>query len=104
MFAIIKTGGKQYRVVPDAVLEIEKLEGAPGTRITFPDVLMVGGDGETRIGAPRVEGARVEAEILTQGRGDKVTIIKKKRRKGYHRKKGHRQHLTSIKITEIRAA
>ncbi|NWH08457.1 MAG: 50S ribosomal protein L21 [Alphaproteobacteria bacterium] len=104
MYAVIRTGGKQYRVAKDDVVEVEKLDGDAGATVAFNDVLLVAGTGETRIGAPYLAGASVTGEIVEQGRGDKVVIIKKRRRKGYHRKKGHRQHFTAVRITGINAA
>ncbi len=103
MYAIIKTGGKQYRVSPGQTLRVEKLEGAVGDNVELSDVLLVGGEGETRIGQPLVDGVKVNAEIVEQGRAKKIIVFKKKRRKGYHKKQGHRQLFTSLKITEISA-
>jgi large subunit ribosomal protein L21 len=97
MHAVIKTGGKQYRVAANDVIEIEKLSGKVGDWVQFADVLMVDG----QIGKPTVKGASVAAEIENQGRGDKVVIFKKRRRHNYRRKKGHRQDLTTVRITEI---
>jgi large subunit ribosomal protein L21 len=104
MFAVIRTGGKQYRVAKDQVIEVEKLAGDPGASVTLGDVLMVGGDGaEARAGTPMIAGASVTAEVVEQTRGDKVIIFKKKRRHNYRRKNGHRQHLTVLRITGISA-
>ncbi len=103
MYAIIKTGGKQYRVSPGQTLRVEKLDGSIGDSIELNDVLLVGGEGETRIGQPLVDGAKVNAEIVEQGRAKKIIVFKKKRRKGYHKKQGHRQYFTSLKITGISA-
>ncbi len=100
MFAVIRTGGKQYKVAKDDVLSVEKLEGEAGAAVTFADVLMVGGE-TVRAGAPLVGGASVMAEIVEQGRGEKVVAFKKRRRKDSRRKRGHRQHFTKVKITEI---
>jgi large subunit ribosomal protein L21 len=102
MFAVIRTGGKQYKVAKDDVISVEKLIGDAGGTITFGEVLMLGGD-SPKSGAPLVEGASVVAEIVAQERGDKVIAFKKKRRKNTHRKRGHRQHFTKVKITEIHA-
>jgi large subunit ribosomal protein L21 len=99
MFAVIRTGGKQYNVATGDVLEIERLPGEAGAAITFSEVLMAGG----KIGAPLLAGASVAAEILAQDRAPKVVAFKKKRRKNTHRKRGHRQLLTRVKITEITA-
>jgi large subunit ribosomal protein L21 len=101
MFAIIRTGGKQYRVAPGDRLEVEKVAGEAGDIIEFGEVLMVGGNGSPSIGVPLVAGATVAAEVLAQARGDKIIVFKKKRRKNYRRKRGHRQMLTAVRITEI---
>ena len=101
MYAVIRTGGKQYKVAPEDVLQIEKIEGAAGDKVTFSDVLMVAGEGSPRVGSPLVAGASVSAEVVEQGRGPKIIIFKKKRRQNYRRKKGHRQDLTTVKIVEI---
>ena len=101
MFAVIKTGGKQYKVAAGDVIKVEKLVGDAGDTVTLGDVLMVG-DGKTNtVGSPLVEGAAVTAELLEQTRGDKVVIFKKKRRHNYRRKKGHRQDLTVLRITDV---
>ena len=101
MYAVIKTGGKQYRVAADDKLQIEKLPGEAGDIVEFTDVLMVASDGSVEVGAPFVAGATVAAEIIGQVRGPKIIIFKKHRRKHFRRKNGHRQDLTSVKITEI---
>ncbi|MCA9525276.1 MAG: 50S ribosomal protein L21 [Myxococcales bacterium] len=103
MYAIIRTGGKQYRVAEGQTLRVEKLPGAAGDTLTLDDVLLLGGDGETRIGTPTIEGARVEARILLQDRARKILVFKKRRRKGYTRKQGHRQSFTELKVTGIKA-
>jgi large subunit ribosomal protein L21 len=100
MFAVIKTGGKQYRVAEDQVLRIEKIKGEPGEIVTLPDVLMLGGDQAT-LGTPTVSGASVAVEVLEQARGPKVIAFKKRRRKNSRRKRGHRQEFTLIRISEI---
>ena len=100
MFAVIKTGGKQYRVAEDQVIQIEKIVGEPGTIVQLRDVLMVGGENPT-FGAPMVAGASVAAEVIEQGRGAKVIAFKKRRRKNSRRKRGHRQEFTMLRITEI---
>ncbi len=100
MFAVIKTGGKQYRVAADDVLKIEKVVGEPGEIIQLGDVLVVGGDNVT-LGSPTVAGASVAAEVLEQGRGPKVIAFKKRRRKNSRRKRGHRQEFTLLRVTEI---
>jgi large subunit ribosomal protein L21 len=97
MFAVIKTGGKQYKVAKDEVIAIEKLPGEAGAAITFDEVLMVG----DKIGAPVVAGASVSAEVIDQFKGEKVIVFKKKRRQNYRRKNGHRQQQTLVKITAI---
>jgi large subunit ribosomal protein L21 len=102
MFAVIRTGGKQYKVAKDDVLSIEKLDGDVGAKLTFGEVLMLGGD-KPQSGLPLIKGASVLCEIVEQGRGEKVIAFKKKRRKNTHRKRGHRQHFTKVKITEIHA-
>ena len=102
MYAIIETGGKQYRVEKDAVLSVEKLPAEKGAGITFDRVLLVSNGEKFSIGAPLVKGATVTAEILDQYKADKVVAFKKRRRKGYQRTRGHRQNLTRLKITEIK--
>jgi large subunit ribosomal protein L21 len=100
MFAVIKTGGRQYRVAADEVLKVEKLAGEPGDSVTFGDVLMLGGD-EPKVGSPLVSGASVAAEIVEQGRGPKIIIFKKRRRHNSRRKNGHRQPFTLVRVTDI---
>jgi large subunit ribosomal protein L21 len=104
MFAVIKTGGKQYRVAPDDVIEIEKLDADAGATVTFDDVLLVSGDAGTTVGTPVVAGATVTAEVVEQTRGPKVISFKKRRRQNSKRKRGHRQDITVVKITGITAA
>jgi len=101
MYAVIRTGGKQYRVAPDDVLDIEKIPGQAGDIVEFGEVLLLGGDGEPQFGAPLISGATVAAEVVEQHRGEKIIIFKKKRRQNYRRKNGHRQSLTLIRVTEI---
>jgi large subunit ribosomal protein L21 len=102
MFAVIRTGGKQYRVAPNDVIEIEKIAGQPGDIVELGEVLLLGGaEGGPKAGAPLIAGAAVAAEVVEQGRGEKIIVFKKKRRKGYRRTRGHRQLLTTIRITEI---
>ena len=101
MYAVIKTGGKQYRVAANDKITIEKLDGAAGDQITFDNVLMVGNGGSVEIGAPFVAGASVVGEIAAQEKADTVYIFKKRRRKHYRRRNGHRQLLTSVTITDI---
>jgi large subunit ribosomal protein L21 len=100
MFAVIKTGGKQYRVAADDVLKVEKVKGDLGEIIQFGEVLVVGGDDVT-LGLPTIAGASVAAEVLEQGRGEKVIAFKKRRRKNSRRKRGHRQEFTLVRVTEI---
>jgi large subunit ribosomal protein L21 len=104
MYAVIKTGGKQYRVAANDTIEIEKLTGSAGDNVEFTDVLMVSNGDAVEWGAPVVEGATVVGEIVGQIRGPKIVIFKKRRRKHYRRKNGHRQDLTSVRITEILTA
>ena len=102
MYAVVKTGGKQYRVSKDDILRVEKLDGEAGDVITLDDVLMLGGEGgDVTVGAPTIDGASVAAEIVEQMRDRKIVIFKKRRRQNYRRKKGHRQHLTVLKVTDI---
>ena len=100
MFAVIKTGGKQYRVAAEDLLKVEKIEGEPGEIVQFGEVLVVGGDTPT-LGVPMVAGASVAAEVVEQGRHPKVIAFKKRRRKNSRRKRGHRQEFTLVRITEI---
>ncbi len=104
MFAVIKTGGKQYKVQKNDKLLVEKLDGEEGSKIQLDQVLMIADGKTSKIGAPIVAGAVVEATVVTQTRGPKITIFKKKRRQNYRRKNGHRQDLTMIQITNIKAA
>lgn len=97
MFAVIRTGGKQYKVAKDDVIVVEKLAGEAGETLTLDDVLMVG----DKVGSPTVEGAAVTATVIEQTRGAKIIIFKKKRRQNYRRKNGHRQHLTVLRITDF---
>jgi large subunit ribosomal protein L21 len=99
MFAVIRTGGKQYKVASGDTIAVEKLAGAQGDKVEISDVLMV----DQKVGSPLLSGAKVIAEIVKQFRDDKVIIFKKRRRHNYRRKKGHRQYLTEIKITDIKA-
>ena len=103
-YAVIRTGGKQYRVTPNAVLAVEKLEAEPGQTVTFQDVLVLGGEAGVTLGAPTVAGATVTATVLEQKRGEKVIIFKKRRRQNSRRKNGHRQHMTVLRIADIAAA
>jgi len=101
MYAVIKTGGKQYRVAADDVLTVEKVAGDAGSTVEFTDVLMLAGAGDPKVGMPLLSGAKVTAEVVEQGRGPKLIAIKKRRRKNSRRKRGHRQELTTIRIKEI---
>lgn len=101
MYAVVKTGGKQYRVSKDDILAVERLPGEAGDVVTLESVLMVGDGADITLGAPMVDGASVAAEILEHKRDKKVIIFKKRRRQNYRRKKGHRQHLTILKVTDI---
>jgi large subunit ribosomal protein L21 len=102
-FAVIKTGGKQYKVSPGQKIEIEKLDAKEGEAVVFDEVLLVGDDKQTKIGQPHVAGAKVEGKILEQGRADKVTIFKYKPKKRYQVKRGHRQPFTIVEIGKIEA-
>jgi large subunit ribosomal protein L21 len=103
MLAFISTGGKQYRVAPDDLITVEKLEGEPGATLQMPEVLMVGDGDSVSTGSPLLDGALVSATLVEHKRADKILVFKKKRRHNYRRKKGHRQHQTVLRITEIRA-
>ena len=103
MYAVIQTGGKQYRVEQGEVLRVEKLAGDAGSKVTFETLLFADDGGNVRIGQPKVAGVSVDAEIVEQGRGKKITIFKYKRRKSYRRKQGHRQAFTALKVTSIKA-
>ena len=101
MFAVIKTGGKQYKVAPNDVVRVEKIAGEPGDLVELGAVLAIGGEAGVTLGAPLVEGAMVAAEVVEQGRADKIIVFKKKRRKNHRRRNGHRQHQTVLRVTEI---
>jgi large subunit ribosomal protein L21 len=101
MYAVIKTGGKQHRVSEGELLTVEKLDGGKGDSVVFDNVLMVAKEGEIRVGTPVVEGAKVVGEIVAQTKGPKIYVFKRKRRKGFHKKTGHRQQLTQMRIKEI---
>ena len=103
MFAVLKTGGKQYRVKPGDVLRVEKLVAEPGETVRFEEVLMLGGESPV-VGAPRIEGAAVEAEVIDQIKADKViSFVKRRRKHSSQRTRGHRQKLTLVRITDIHA-
>jgi large subunit ribosomal protein L21 len=99
--AVIRTGGQQYRVSEGETVKVEKLAGEPGSKVEFSEVLAIAGGDSPKIGKPLVSGAKVEGEIVTQGRGDKIIVFKFRRRKKYRRKNGHRQSFTAVRITSI---
>lgn len=103
MYAVIETGGKQYRVTEGDVIRVEKLNVEEGDSVTFDRVLMVGDGADAKVGAPLVDGGKVVGDVQAQGRGDKVMIVKFKRRKKYRRTQGHRQDFTEVRIKEISA-
>jgi large subunit ribosomal protein L21 len=104
MYAVVETGGRQYRVHPGDTIEVEKLPGEVGDTVSLPSVLLAGVGAEVTVGSPTVANARVEAQIVAQKRGKKIIVFKFKRRKNYRRKQGHRQYLTALKITDIHVA
>jgi large subunit ribosomal protein L21 len=104
MFAVVKTGGKQYRVNEGDVLRVEKLDGEVGKKVTLDEVLMVGDDKSLKVGEPLVKGAKVTAEVVDQRKDKKIVVFKKKRRHNYRRKKGHRQEITVLRVTKIAGA
>jgi len=101
MYAVIKTGGKQYRVANGDTLKVESLTADVGATVSFDQILMVGEGESVKVGKPLVAGSSVKAEVLAHGRGDKIRIVKHRRRKHYHKEQGHRQNFTQVKITEI---
>ncbi len=101
MFAVVRTGGKQYKVAENDIITVERLAAKTGAKVTLDEVLMLGAGAEVTLGSPAVAGASVTAEVLDQARGDKIIVFKKKRRKGYRRTHGHRQDLTVLRITAI---
>lgn len=103
MYVVIETGGKQYMVEEGMNLCVEKLDGDKGSELTFDSIVLVGGDGEPKIGTPYVEGVTVTAKVAVQGRDRKILVYHKKRRKGYEKRHGHRQHYTELTITKINA-
>jgi len=103
MYAVVKTGGKQYRVTPGQVVQVEKLDGDAGDAVEFSEVLAIVKDGELVVGNPCIENAKVAGEIITQKRHKKILVFKSKRRKGYRKMRGHRQFVTEVKIREITA-
>jgi large subunit ribosomal protein L21 len=102
-YAVIRTGGKQYRVAPGDVIRIEKLDGESGAEVEFTEVLMTADGDAVRVGTPLVPGARVTAQVVQQGKAKKVLVFKKKRRKNYRRHRGHRQLFTAVRVTGIDA-
>jgi large subunit ribosomal protein L21 len=102
MYAVIETGGKQYKVSPGETLRVEKLEGEVGSPVEFGSVLMIGTGEEVKLGQPEIAGASVTGEIVAQGRAKKIIVFKHKKRKGYRRKQGHRQYFTALRIKEIK--
>ena len=103
MYAVVKTGGKQYRVRSGQMLRVEKLDGAVGDTVSLDEVLLVGGGESIKVGQPILAGASVSAQIMEQGRAKKIIVFKKRRRKGYHKKQGHRQAYTQLRIGDIKA-
>jgi large subunit ribosomal protein L21 len=100
-YAVIRTGGKQYRVAPGDVIRVEKLAGEPGAAVAFTEVLMTEDGGTVRVGSPLLSDVRVTGEVLQQGKAKKVLVYKKKRRKNYRRHQGHRQQFTAVRVTQI---
>jgi large subunit ribosomal protein L21 len=100
-YAVIRTGGKQYRVSPGQILHVEKVAGEPGAEVEFTDVLLTANEGTVLVGSPTVAGARVKAQVVSQRRDKKILIFKKKRRKNYRRRQGHRQYITTVRVTGI---
>jgi len=101
MYAVVRSGGKQYRIEPGQRVRLERLAGAKGDAIELGEVLLIGGEGEPRIGQPLVAGAKAVGRIVDQGRGEKITLFKMKRRKNYRRKQGHRQNYTEVLVDRI---
>ena len=102
MFAVFKSGGKQFRAEPGAKIRIPSIEAEPGDSVTFDEVLLSSGDGDVKVGTPVVEGASVTAEVVRHGRDDKIIVFKRKRRKGYRKKQGHRQGFTEVLVNEVK--
>jgi len=100
-YAVIRTGGKQYRVSPGALLTVEKIDGEPGDQVEFTDVLLRSSGEQTEVGRPRVDGAKVVGVIVKQDRGSRILVFKKKRRKNYRKRRGHRQYETTVQVTSI---
>ena len=104
MYAVIKTGGKQYKVAPGDTVKVESLDGDVGAQVSFEEVLLIGDGDKFTVGTPTVKGGKVSAEVVAHGRGDKIRIVKHRRRKHYHKEQGHRQNFTEVKITGITGA
>ncbi len=104
MYAVIKTGGKQYKVAPGESVRVESLAGEVGAQVSFDEVLLIADGDKQTVGTPTIKGGKVSAEVVAQGRGDKIRIIKHRRRKHYHKEQGHRQNFTEVKITAITGA
>lgn len=104
MFAVVRSGGKQYRVSKGDIIRVEKLPGDEGAKVTLDEVLMVGTGKDVKVGTPVVSNAKVEAEVVAQTRTPKITVFKKKRRKNYRRTMGHRQDITILRVKDIKAA
>jgi len=102
-YAIIRTGGKQYRVAPGDVIRVERLDGEPGAEVAFTDVLMTANEGTLQVGTPLVAGARVTGQVVQQGKAKKILVFKKKKRKNYRRHRGHRQMFTAVRVMQIEA-
>jgi len=102
MYAVLETGGKQYRVTPGEIIRIEKIPGEKGEEVLFEKVLLVSDEKEIKIGHPYINGAVVKGVIVQQGRGKKIIVFRFKRRKRYHKKRGHRQYFTAVRIEEIK--
>ena len=103
MYAIVEIAGQQFKVVKDQQIFVHRLDQKEGDKVSFDNVLLVDNDGKVKVGAPAVKGATVDATVIEHLKGDKVIVFKKKRRKGYRKKNGHRQYLTSVKIDNIKA-
>jgi large subunit ribosomal protein L21 len=103
MYAVVRTGGKQYRVSQGDLVRVEKLDGGVGDKVVLNEILLIGGNGDLKIGTPTLASAQVTAEIVEQGLSKKILVFKKKRRKSYSRKRGHRQRLTMLKVLEIQS-
>jgi large subunit ribosomal protein L21 len=104
VYAIIRAGGKQYRVEKGDVLRLERLDGTVGSKVTLDEVLLVGGGDDVQVGSPQVAGASVEGTVVEQDRGPKIRVFKYKKRKHYRRTRGHRQHVTAVRIDAVRAS